>query len=101
MVLRKDGEADQPAFAGVVLQTEYVTGAHDVEKFDGGDLPLREIDTALAFNDLQRRIEQDGARQDGKLGEVTGERRMIPRDLEAAVHGRRGLAFHGASFVCK
>jgi hypothetical protein len=84
-----------------VLQTEYVTGAHDAEKFDGVDLPPCEIDTALAFDDLQRRIEQGCARQNGELGKMTGECRMIPRDFEAAVHGRRGLTFHGVSFVCK
>jgi hypothetical protein len=84
-----------------VLQVERITGAHDVEKFDGRDSPLREIDTPLAADDLQRHIEQDRARQDGKLGEVTGERRVIFRDLEGAVHGQGGLARHGDSFVCK
>jgi hypothetical protein len=53
-------------------------------------MPLREIDTPFALYDLQRRIQQSGARQDGKLGEVTGERRVISRDLDGALHGRRG-----------
>jgi hypothetical protein len=84
-----------------MLQAQCIAGAHDIEKFDGRDLPLRKIDTPFALNDLQSRIEQDRARQDGKLGEVTGERRVISRDLDGAVHGQGVLAFHGDSFVCK
>jgi hypothetical protein len=84
-----------------VLQAQRITGSHDAEKFDGRDSPLRQIDAPLASDDLQRRIEQDGARQDGKRGEVTGERRVISRDLDGAVHGQGVLAFHGDSFVCK
>ena len=84
-----------------MLQAECVTGAYDVDEFDGRDMPLREIDGALALYDLQRRIQQSGTRQDGKPGEVTGERRVISRDLDGALHGRRSVVFHGVSFVCR
>jgi hypothetical protein len=84
-----------------MLQAQCIAGAHDIEKFDGRDLPLRKIDTPFALNDLQSRIEQDRARQDGKLGEVTGERRVISRDFDGALQGRCSSVFHGVSFVCK
>ena len=84
-----------------MLQVQCIAGAHDLEKFGGRDLPLCKIDTPLALDDLQCLIEQDGTRQHGKLGEVTGERRVISRDLDRAVHGYGSLRVHGDSSVCK
>jgi hypothetical protein len=84
-----------------MLQAERVAGANGIEKFGGREAPLSQIDTALAFDDLERLIEQDGARQDGKPGEVSRKRRVISRDLERTMHACGGLGLHGESFACK
>src|SRR5580658_6339848 len=79
------GEANQVFFGKVMLQAQAVSRPHDIEKLDRCDVPAGQIDAALAFDELQRLIQERRARQDGELGEMTGEGRMVRRDGERAV----------------
>jgi hypothetical protein len=61
-----------------------IAGAHHIEKFDGREVPLPQVETR-ARRSLQRLIDQHRAGSTGNFGKVAGKGRVFGRDLQGAV----------------
>ena len=61
-----------------MLQVQCIAGPYGAEKFDGCNVPLPNFDASRELDGVQRLIEENGPRQDGKLRKMAGER--LPRN---------------------
>jgi hypothetical protein len=89
-----NGETDESILRRFMLEAQSISGAHDIEKFDGRDLPSTKVKAKVTLDDLQNLIKYEGAWQHGKTGEVPGESWMIGGNFD------KTLRAHSESPAC-
>src|ERR1700733_7446249 len=90
-ILDSDREVNQARRSRIVFQEQGIERAHGVEKFRGPDVPTLKINASSQLDGLEHLVEQQGAGQYRKSGEMPREGRMVCGDSNRAMH------FHGES----